>query len=564
MTNRLPVYTVSNNCQDCYKCIRECPVKAIRIENSRAGIIEDLCISCGHCTVVCPAGAKRHRSDLQLITSWIDAGEEVVLSVAPSIYAFVGGSQQEVVDFLWSLGFSHVSETAWGAVQTSEATAQWLANFKGQVAISTACPAIVSLVEKYYPQFILNLAPVASPMLMHGAMLKKGFGPKVKVVFAGPCIAKKLEASCGRGEIDATLTITELLQLPAIRQPVAQQPRDWYPAAADKGSRRYPLEGGMAATIEFHDSAFQPAAFSGVETCMKILDDLSADQLPESVFLELLACEGGCLMGPGTPTQGSAVRRKISIERKSGEATASTTPFVYPVALPKPAVLPSSIVTHCLYDETDIFSALESVGKHTPTDELNCGGCGYDRCREFALALLDGKAERTMCVSYMRRVAQDKASVLLEKMPYGVVMVDDRLRIVDANRNFASMLGPDTEEAFEARPGLESADLRKIVGFHKIFSSAISSGEEKTDHDIRQGDQYFHISVITILKYKLVCGIMQNMKDERTRREMATDRVQQVITQNMKVVQKIAFLLGENAAFTETMLNSVIDAHDAG
>ncbi|OFY12549.1 MAG: hypothetical protein A2X11_04290 [Bacteroidetes bacterium GWE2_42_24] len=564
MTTQLPVYTVSNNCQDCYKCIRQCPVKAIRVEHSRAGIIEDLCISCGHCTVVCPAGAKRYRSDLQLVTSWIDAGEEVVLSVAPSIYAFIGGGQQEIIDHLWSLGFSRVSETAWGAVQTSKATAQWLENFVGNVAISTACPSVVSLVEKYYPQFIHSLAPVASPMLMHGAMLKRAFGADVKVVFAGPCIAKKLEASCGHGEIDATLTISELLQLPSVRPPDSHHVQGWYPGAADGSSRCYPLEGGMIGSIDFRNLTFQPAAFSGLQTCMKILDDLSLAPLSESVFLELLACEGGCFMGPGTPTAGSAIRRKRGIERKSDDVNLSIAHFDIPEVLPDRAGLPTGNITHCVYSETDVISALESVGKHTLSDELNCGGCGYDCCREFAIALLEGKAERTMCVSYMRRVAQDKASVLLEKMPYGVVIVDDKLRIVDANRNFATMLGAEIEEAFEARPGLESADLRKIIGFYKIFSSSISTGEEIVEHDIRQGDQYFHVSIVTILKYKLVCGIMQNMKDERTRREMATDRVQQVITQNMKVVQQIAFLLGENAAFTETMLNSVIDSHDAG
>lgn len=266
-------------------------------------------------------------------------------------------------------------------------------------------------------------------------------------------------------------------------------------------------------------------------------------------------------MGPGAPAEGSAIRRKIRIERKSTHAGALS------VRLPEihalPADLPSTAVVHCLHSEAEILSALASVGKHTPADELNCGGCGYDRCREFALALLEGKAERTMCVSYMRRVAQDKASVLLEKMPYGVVMVDDKLRIVDSNHLFASLLGSDISETYEVQPGLKSADIRKVVAFHKIFSSALCTGEEIVEHDIREGDRYLHVSVVTILKHKLVCGIMQNMKDERTRRAMATDRLQEVVTRNMKVVQQIAFLLGENAAFTETMLNSVIDSHDA-
>lgn len=559
MTTRLPVYTVSNNCQDCYKCIRECPVKAIRIENARASIIEERCISCGHCTVVCPSGAKRHRSDLSLVEEWIDRGEKVVLSAAPSIFSFFEGSQRELVAHFKSLGFAEVSETAWGAALTSSATDQWLSAYTGNLAISTACPAIVALVRMYYPQFSEALAPVASPMVMHADLLHRWLGGNIKVVFVGPCIAKKFEAS-GIENIDAVITFSELLQMTPAKRGGITEKNSWYPSEAQPLSRRYPLERGMIESMTPGYSGFRPEAFSGVPTCMKVLDDLTNNPLPERVFLELLACEGGCIMGPGTPDQGSAIRRKVRIERHAAAGSEPVHSLDGPFV--SPACLPVTIVPRCVHSEPEIISALESVGKHSPADELNCGGCGYDRCREFALALLDGKAERTMCVSYMRRVAQDKASVLLDKMPYGVVMVDDRLRVVDSNRLFATMLGSDVSDVFEASPGLGNADIRKIVAFHRVFSTALTTGEEKTEYDIREGDQYFHVSVVTILKFKLVCGILQNMKDAHTRREMATDRVQQVITQNMKVVQQIAFLLGENAAFTETMLNSVIESHD--
>lgn len=561
MTTRLPIFTVSNNCQDCYKCIRECPVKAIRIENSRASIIEERCTSCGHCTVVCPSGAKRYRSDLQKVEGWIDQGEQVVLSVAPSFYSFFGGNENDTANYFRSLGFFQVSETAWGAAVTSRSTEAWLRQFNGNLAISTACPAIVALVKMYYPQFTENLVPVASPMLMHASLLHQWLGTQPKIVFVGPCIAKKFEASCSN-QVDAVLTFSELMQMVPIRPASAAKAGQWYPSAADSSSRRYPLAGGMIDSLGGGTRAFVSEAFAGMRTCRRILDDLTTSPLPERVFLELLACEGGCIMGPGTPDEGSVIKRKVRVERQCSK---STVPAPVEHLIPAiPADLPVNTVPLCLHTEAEILSAMESVGKHAVGDELNCGGCGYDRCREFALALLDGKAERTMCVSYMRRVAQDKASVLLKKMPYGVVMVDDKLRIVDSNLMFATLLGKEVTDAFEASHGLENADIRKIAGFHKIFSTALNTGEEKNEYDIREGDQYFHVSVVTILKHKIVCGILQNMKDARTRRAMATDRVQQVITQNMKVVQQIAFLLGENAAFTETMLNSVIDAHDAG
>ncbi|MEG2336443.1 MAG: (Fe-S)-binding protein, partial [Bacteroidales bacterium] len=215
----------------------------------------------------------------------------------------------------------------------------------------------------------------------------------------------------------------------------------------------------------------------------------------------------------------------------------------------------------CVHSDEEIEEALHSIGKWTAKDELNCTGCGYDSCRALAAAMLDGKAHREMCVSCMRKEAQDKASILLQKMPYGVVMVDDNLKVMDANHKFAEMLGDEILFLFDAQPGLKGVDLKKLIPFYSHFESVLSTGVDVIEHDIRDGENYYHLSLMTIQKYKTVCGILQNMHQPEVQQELIVERIREVIKQNVENVQQIAYLLGENASFTESMLNSVVDSH---
>ncbi|OFY40992.1 MAG: hypothetical protein A2X18_02820 [Bacteroidetes bacterium GWF2_40_14] len=199
------------------------------------------------------------------------------------------------------------------------------------------------------------------------------------------------------------------------------------------------------------------------------------------------------------------------------------------------------------------------MGKRTKADELNCSGCGYDNCREYAVALLDGKAEREMCISQMRKEAQNQASVLLRKMPYGVVLVDENLRIVDTNAKFIDFGGEEITMISDALGGLAGADLRKIVSFHKYFAAVLASGEETSEFDIREDKRNLKLSIISIRPNKLVCGIIQNMDDSHLMKEIISEKIREVIKQNAESVQRIAYILGESASFTESVLNTVID-----
>jgi RNase H-fold protein (predicted Holliday junction resolvase) len=199
------------------------------------------------------------------------------------------------------------------------------------------------------------------------------------------------------------------------------------------------------------------------------------------------------------------------------------------------------------------------MGKTRKEDELNCSGCGYDNCRAYAAALLDGKAEREMCISQMRKEAQNQASVLLRKMPYGVVLADENLRVVESNEKFVNQGGEELKMISDALGGLNGADLKKVFSYHKYFEAILDSGEESREHDLRDGARNIKLSLISIQPHKLVCGIVQDMDDSTLQKEIISEKIREVLKHNAESVQRIAYILGESASYTESVLNMVVE-----
>ena len=210
--------------------------------------------------------------------------------------------------------------------------------------------------------------------------------------------------------------------------------------------------------------------------------------------------------------------------------------------------------------EEEIKQALSAVGKNSPEDELNCSGCGYDSCRDFAVALVEGRAEENMCVSYMRRVAHDKATVLLQKIPAGVLLVDNDLKISDMNSCCANLLGEDVVMVYEASPGLQGVELDKICSFTDLFRTVLNTGKEITERQIREGDKIWLLSIYNIQPHRLVFGILQDLREPYVRKEWMLEKTQEVVRKYMATVQEVACLLGENAAFTDATLRSIMEA----
>jgi iron only hydrogenase large subunit-like protein len=567
MNSTHPIYTEKNDCKDCYKCVRWCPVKAIKVEKDSASIIDEDCIHCGRCTLICPANAKKIRNDLDRAKQVLTNHTHVIASLAPSYVSdFHGISSSKMISALKKLGFSEVSETALGAEIVSANCRNLLEKGSDTFYISSACPSVVELIQKYYPQYAPNITPLMSPMAAHGKLLRQTCDSDVKIIFFSPCVAKKVETDRADSTIDVALTFKDLKEWFAQMEidpfdELETEANQFFPERAASASM-YPVDGGMINSIKngvgFTDYTFM--SFSGIGNIKRVLQGIDDFKSKKPVFLELLACEGGCINGPGTTcTQSLAQKRYALLTKtpskpfKNGANYSISIDALYP-QFERGAIAQNS--------ENEINEVLESIGKLSKTDELNCGGCGYNSCRDFVRACLDKKAEHNMCVSFMRKVAHNKATELLKKMPSGVVMVNEELQIIESNKNFARLLGTEVEMIYDVNPGLEGGDLKKIISFHKLFAKVLQTGEDILEKDVRENERLIHISIFTIQKHKVVCGLFRDMYAPEVRREEVVKRTRKVIKENLSTVQQIAYLLGENASRTEAILNSIVDSHE--
>ena len=536
-----PIYTEPTECQDCYKCIRRCPVKAIRVENGHAKIIPELCIYCGGCVTHCP-------------------------SLAPSFIAeFPDFTPPQMIAALKHLGFSEVSETALGADLVSAQLSEDLAaaaagTIQQKLFLSSACPAVVEYIKLFLPEFTPYITDRASPLLAHARYLRKIYGEDIGIVFIGPCIAKKRESDTWK-EIDIAITFNELrawFAAEGIRPDTVipagkEADQQFIPRRAAKGSL-YPIDGGMIAACKKYGKlpGVRSMTVSGIPEIHDALAGFDPENISTPLFLELLSCTGGCINGPGTARIHSGTLRRVLVEEYE---TRNNAPVLQDT-------LPGTQATPPRYTEEDIRTALRSVGKYTAADEVNCASCGYDTCRAFAEAILDNRAEKTMCVSYMRKLAQKKANGLIKAIPSGVVIVDKNLQIVECNMNFAKLMGTDVVEMYEAKPGLEGADLAKLTGASQFFADVLTmNGPDIIERDIRDGRKILHITVFEIEKEEIAAGVIEDITAPQNQKNRTVTQARKIIDKNLSVVQKIAFLLGENAAETESMLNSIIDSY---
>jgi iron only hydrogenase large subunit-like protein len=571
-----PIFTEKAACQDCYKCLRECAVKAIKVEGGRAAVVPELCVLCGHCVDICPAGAKKVRDDLGRAQLLAASGGAVV-SLAPSFVSeFLGLDPAKLIAAIRALGFIAVSETARGADLVARQVAQALhddaarrddaaADPSGRVFISSACPTIVEYLKKYRPRLGSRVTAMYSPLLAHAAELRDGARPATAVVFIGPCISKKREADLFSGLVDVAIDFSDLRRWMAERgvDPEAMSPGPddrFSPGRAAKGAL-YPMDGGMIAAVKRYPvpESARFMAFSGLDEIDRALSGLDESALDGPVFLELLACPGGCVNGPRVAGRAGTIAKRLAVQAYADGALERTEAEARALDLawePKP-------IDEAKPDPTALAVVLKSTGKQGPDDELNCGGCGYDACRDFAAAVLAGKAERDMCVSYMRSLAQKKANGLIAAMPSGVVIVDKDLKVVECNENFAKLLGEEAERLWEVKPGLAGAELQKLLPFGRYFMDALA-GAPPLDKDLRLGRRILHAKIFGIEAGSYAGGVIQDVTAPWVRKDRVVSQARKVISKNLAVVQKIAYLLGENAAETEATLSSIIESFDEG
>lgn len=561
MERLFPVYTSEKVCQDCYKCVRECPVKAIRVENEHAYIVAERCIACGRCVKICPSGAKVLRNDIGRLRYLLQSGKPVYASLAPSwVAVHPEWSAGQAIAALKRIGFAGVGETALGAQEVSAVLAEQLSSVRTGLFLSSACPAFVDLVRKHVPELAENITPVASPALTHCRLLRDYFGEDIAVVFIGPCSAKKMEADAHPELMNAALTFSELdvwLEEQGVNPAMYNPgPEDVFvPRRAGEGAL-YPLEGGMIETLRHYGcpDRVRMQAIDGAGRLFDALASLSGKPVSPPLFLEGLACRGGCVGGPCSvnvpaPIAGAAAVRDNVTMGPQGPREGLRLEMTY-----QPAGVEKQ---EC--GEGAIKQAMFRCGKESPKDELNCGACGYDTCRMFARALVAGDAEVSMCASYMRSIAQRKANALLRCMPSGVVIVGGDLRIIESNRHFALVAGGDFAAMYDQNPGLAGTQVEDMLPIGRFLRAALRSGEDIRRERLKVGDKLLSLTIFIIEEYKTVGAIVDDITLNEMRRDRIARRAREVINRNIATVQEIACRLGEHMADTEILLSSIAE-----
>jgi len=515
-------------------------------------------------------GAKKIRDDLQEAKDLVASGAPVFVSLAPSwVGEFPGVSPGKMAGVMQKLGFTGVGETALGAQEVSAAAAAFLQQASPGIYLSTACPAAVQYVQKYLPYLVPSLLPQSSPLLAHARLIHRKMGERVQVVFFGPCIAKKWESDSRPDEIRLALTFKDLRRWMEEEgicfEDFSEKEREYsfYPEMAREGAH-YPVEGGMIRTIEHMGMGdgrkVRFLTLTGMGNLREALEGINPARLHCPLFVECLACPGGCINGPASEGERPVLERWMDVEEYAPEVRKECFP---PLEVEveqhyREEELPSREIS-----EEELTRAFQSVGKFSPEDEKNCGGCGYESCREFARALVMGRAEPTMCVSYMRKKAQKKANALLRSMPAGVVIVDQDMKIVECNERFARFLGEEIYAIYQVIPGMKGSLLSKIFPLDHLFQGVLETNQEVSCDHFRHGDMLFEITIFPIEPYQTVGAVLTDVTRRELKRDQIAHRAEEVIQKNLITVQEIACKLGEHMADTEILLRSIAEGYSS-
>ena len=450
----------STKCKHCYKCVRNCEVKAVMIRNERAEIIGNHCILCGRCLQVCPQSAKTLASELDSVKAMIAAGERVVATVAPSYMGILPHRRLgQVVSALRRLGFADVCETGEGAAVVTEEYVRLIREGRMENIITTCCPSANDLIEMYHPSLVRFLAPVVSPMIASGMLIKKRLGQDVKVVFIGPCIAKKKEARDPRcdGAIDAVISFEDIRQWLGeqnIRiEDCGEQP---FSTLDPKVNRLYPVTGGILKSVRASLEAdggpgsdrYRKFYVHGARDCIELCRELEAGGA-SGCFIEMNMCADGCIKGP-LVRDNDVYKYKVKLdmgEKIPREPVPAEELRAAMAGLSFGKTFEDRSLNDPMPSEEDIREILAKTGKHRPEDELNCGACGYPTCREKAVAVFQGKAELDMCIPYMHQQAESMANAIMAESPNVVIVVDRSMKVMEFSRRGEEYFGVEREQA---------------------------------------------------------------------------------------------------------------------
>ena len=543
-----------SNCKNCYKCIRHCPVKSIRFSGNQAHIIGNECIFCGQCFVVCPQNAKQIVDDTEKARVLIQSGSPVYVSLAPSFIAnYDGIGLNSIRTALKKLGFADVEETAIGATYVKREYEKLVADKNHDIIISSCCHSVNLLIQKYFPEQLHMLAPVKSPMLAHCSDIKRRF-PNAKTVFIGPCVAKKDEASFYEGIVDAVLTYEELTKWFEKENITIEPEKDDF--VDESRARFFPTTGGILKTMALNEPGYSYLAIDGVENCKSALKDIQNGKI-HKCFIEMSACIGSCISGPVMEKfHRSPVKDYMSVSQYAGNKD-------FDVAQP------DSILMHKVFEpfsndlpmptEYDIKLILKNMGKTKPEHELNCGSCGYNTCREKAIAIFQGKADISMCLPFLKEKAENFSDSIVKNTPNGLIVLNSELEVQQINKAALQMLN-----LYSASDILGDQVVRILDPSPFIKVQSTNTGIYGKRVYLAEYNRHVEQTIVPDMESKMLVCIMRDVtaeEKERERKETISHQTievaDKVVEKQMRIVQEIASLLGETAAETKIALTKL-------
>ena len=542
-----------SNCKNCYKCIRYCPVKSIRFSGNQAHIIGNECILCGQCFVVCPQNAKQIKDDTEKVKVMLQSGAHVYVSLAPSFAAnYEGVGIESMKEALKKLGFYDVEETAVGATIVKKEYERILKEDKPELLISSCCHSINLLIQKYFPKVLPYLADVLSPMQAHCRDIKTR-DPQAKTVFIGPCVAKMDEAEFYSGITDAVLTFEELSAWLAAQNIELKPERE----KNDKTRARYfPTTGGILKTMDCNEDDYTYLAIDGVENCIAALREIEAGGIKHA-FIEMSACIGSCVGGPVMEKRHrSPIKDYAAIASYAGSKD-------FDVDMPDSVEIKKTFGVIekklAMPSESEISSILRQMGKFKASDELNCGSCGYDTCREKAIAIYQGKSEVSMCLPFLKDKAESFSDNIVKNTPNGLFVLNENLEVQQINESARKIMNIRSESDVLGEQVIRIMDP-------KSFIDVLSTGKDLRDYRtyLAEYKKYVKYTIIHDKEYHLLICIMRDETEEQTARlrkesiDLQTVEIaDKVVDKQMRIVQEIASLLGETAAETKIALTKL-------
>lgn len=543
-----------SNCKNCYKCIRHCPVKAIRFSGNQAHIIGNECILCGQCFVVCPQNAKEIVDETEKVKVLLQSGNPVIVSLAPSFIAnYDGVGINSMRKALKKLGFYDVEETAVGATIVKTEYENMLANGDRDVIITSCCHSVNLLIQKYYPKELQYLADVVSPMQAHCNDIKQRF-PNAKTVFIGPCVAKKDEAEHYAGIVDAVLTFEELTKWLKSENIELEKEMDH---DLHSRARFFPTTGGILKTMEKNIGDYTYLALDGVDNCIAALKDIEDGKI-HKCFIEMSACIGSCVGGPVMEKYhgSSTVKDYIAVSDYAGKED-------FEVSQPDSAELKKTFEfieqRSPMPSEMEINSVLRQMGKFKPSQELNCGSCGYNTCREKAIAVCQGKAEISMCLPFLKDKAESFSDAVVNNSPNGLIVLNENLEVQQINTAARKLMNIRS-----ANDVLGDQVIRILDP--TVFLNVLKTGRDVRDERVYLAEykRFVEQTVVYDAESRLLIGIMRDVTDEQKEHDKKENISRQtievadkVVDKQMRIVQEIASLLGETAAETKIALSKL-------